>query len=361
MIVQDKIARQTRVPIRHDTDVVVACQKGRALAAQLGLSGNDQVIVTIAISEVASNIVRYASTGEIVLDSVLEDGRRGIVVIARDEGPGIADVDRALQDGYSTGGGLGLGLSGARRLMDEFEIASQVGKGTTIVMKKMETMEMRHLQSRAATGGAVQSTQSTPFIEWGIATRSFDGRGESGDQYLVESFSDGVLVMVVDGLGHGPSAAIAGKAAVAAVEGHASEPVAALLKRCHEGLRRTRGAVVSLASFNVLGGQMTWLGIGNVKGLLLRANGRAGRSRERLLLRGGVVGYQLPTLRPATLPVEPGDTLILATDGLRSVFADDLALGEAPQQMADRIFAEYRRGTDDAMVLVARYLGPDDV
>jgi serine/threonine protein phosphatase PrpC len=101
---------------------------------------------------------------------------------------------------------------------------------------------------------------------------------------------------------------------------------------------------------------MTWVGIGNVKGVLLRAGGRADRARERLLLRGGVVGYQLPTLRPATLSVAPGDTLIFATDGLRSIFADELVLGE-PQQMADHIFDQYRRGTDDAMILVARYLG----
>ena len=124
--------RKIRVPIRSDTDVVVACQKGRALAAELGLSSNDQVIVTIAISEVASNIVRYARVGEIILDSVLEEGRQGILVIARDKGPGITDVQKALQDGYSTGGGLGLGLSGARRLMDELKVTSEVGQGTRV-------------------------------------------------------------------------------------------------------------------------------------------------------------------------------------------------------------------------------------
>jgi hypothetical protein len=223
-------------------------------------------------------------------------------------------------------------------------------------MKKMETMKMTNLQPSATPVVANHESQSTSLIEWSVVTRSFDGRNESGDQYLVESFSTGVLVMVADGLGHGPTAAIAGKAAVAAITGHASETVAALLRRCHEGLRRTRGAVVSLASFDAHAGTMTWLGIGNVKGVLLRAGGRADRARERLLLRGGVVGYQLPTLRPATLSVAPGDTLIFATDGLRSIFADELVLGE-PQQMADHIFDQYRRGTDDAMILVARYLG----
>ncbi len=132
----DETVRKISVSIRGDTDVVVACQKGRALAARLGFSSDDQVIVVIAISEVTRNIVRYARTGEIILSPIRRGDRRGIVVVARDEGPGIPDIEQALQDGYSTGGGLGLGLSGAKRLMDEFEIVSTVGKGTTIEMRK---------------------------------------------------------------------------------------------------------------------------------------------------------------------------------------------------------------------------------
>jgi negative regulator of sigma-B (phosphoserine phosphatase) len=197
------------------------------------------------------------------------------------------------------------------------------------------------------------------IVEWGVASRSFDGHTESGDQYLVEPFPSGVLVAVVDGLGHGPRAASASEAAVAALHGHGHEPVGPLLKRCHESLRRTRGVVMSLASFNALTGMMTWLGVGNVKGLLLLEGGRSDRARERLLLRGGVVGYQLPTLRPSVVSVNRGDTLIFATDGLRSAFADERVLNEPPQQMADRLFEQYQRGTDDAMVLVARYLGLD--
>ena len=198
-----------------------------------------------------------------------------------------------------------------------------------------------------------------PIIEWGVAGRSYDGRTESGDQYLVEPYPDGVLVAVVDGLGHGPSAAVAGQTAIAALKGHAHEPVVPLLKRCHESLRRTRGVVASLASFSAVARTMTWLGVGNVKGVLLCPDGRGDHTRERLLLRGGVVGYNLPTLRPSALPVSRGDTLILATDGLRSALVEDLALSDPPQRMADALLASHRRGTDDAMVLVACYIGPN--
>ncbi|HEX9075747.1 MAG TPA: anti-sigma regulatory factor [Anaerolineae bacterium] len=127
---------QIRVPINSDADTVTARQQGRALAAQLGLSSGDQALVATAISELARNIVEYAQRGEIILELAERGNRRGVVVIARDEGPGIPDIERAMQDGFTTGHGLGLGLPGARRLMDEFEIVSVVGKGTTVIVKK---------------------------------------------------------------------------------------------------------------------------------------------------------------------------------------------------------------------------------
>jgi len=126
----------TCIKITGDTDVVVACQKGRILAKKFGFSILDQFITTTAISEIAHNIVTYASNGEISLTVIAQDHRHGLRVIATDAGPGIPDLAMAMQDGYSTGVGLGLGLSGAKRLMDEFEITSAVGKGTTITMTK---------------------------------------------------------------------------------------------------------------------------------------------------------------------------------------------------------------------------------
>lgn len=127
---------ETRVVIRHDGDVVAARQEGRALAARLGFASSDQVLIATAISEVTRNIIEYAGTGEVMLDVVGDGAKRGIRIIARDEGPGIPDVALAVQDGYSTGKSLGLGLPGSRRLMDDFEIDSTVGQGTTVTMTK---------------------------------------------------------------------------------------------------------------------------------------------------------------------------------------------------------------------------------
>ncbi len=127
---------ETRVPIDREVDIVAARQKGRELAARSGLSPTEQTLIATAISEVARNIVVYAQHGEVLLATIEQQGRRGVLVVARDEGPGIPDPELAMRDGYSTTRSLGMGLPGARRLMDEFELASVLGKGTTVTMKK---------------------------------------------------------------------------------------------------------------------------------------------------------------------------------------------------------------------------------
>ena len=130
------MAGEVRVPIRSDADVVTARKQGRELAAKAGFSATELTIIATAISEIARNIVMFAERGEILVSLVGDDGREGVTVVARDAGPGIPDLDRALRDGYSGYGGMGLGLPGSRRLMDEFEISTEVDKGTTVTMTK---------------------------------------------------------------------------------------------------------------------------------------------------------------------------------------------------------------------------------
>jgi serine/threonine-protein kinase RsbT len=124
------------VPIRSSGDIVTARQRGRALAVGLGFTGGDVTLIVTAISELARNILEYATTGEIVLGEDRRNDRPGLVIVARDEGPGISDIAVALSAGYSTGSGLGLGLPGVRRLMDEFDISSRPGHGTTVTVRK---------------------------------------------------------------------------------------------------------------------------------------------------------------------------------------------------------------------------------
>ena len=127
---------EERIAIESDSDVVVARQRARELAAELELTSTDQTLLATAISEVARNITTYAKRGEVLVSVVHDHDRTGIQVVARDQGPGIEDLERAMQDGYTTGGGLGLGLPGARRLVDDFSIDSAPGKGTTVTLVK---------------------------------------------------------------------------------------------------------------------------------------------------------------------------------------------------------------------------------
>jgi serine/threonine-protein kinase RsbT len=130
------VRSEEKVPITSDENIVTARQRGRAIAAQLGFSSTDLVLITTAISELARNILLYAKSGEILLESVTDNGRQGIIVVAQDRGPGIANVDKAMQAGYSTSGNLGLGLPGVRRLMDEVKILSRLGEGTKVTATK---------------------------------------------------------------------------------------------------------------------------------------------------------------------------------------------------------------------------------
>jgi hypothetical protein len=194
-------------------------------------------------------------------------------------------------------------------------------------------------------------------VEWGAATRMLRGESESGDRHLVRPFPDGVLLAAVDGIGHGHEAALAAGLAIETLEDHAAETLEAILDRCHERLRGTRGVVMSLASYSPRDRTLAWLGVGNVEGLLLRDGAGHGEKREWLLPHRGVVGGHLPALQASTLAMESGGLLVFATDGIDIGFAEGLAGREAPQALADLILKQHGKVTDDATVLVARLRG----
>jgi serine phosphatase RsbU (regulator of sigma subunit) len=180
---------------------------------------------------------------------------------------------------------------------------------------------------------------------------------ESGDFHVATSFDGGFLVAAIDGLGHGTEAAVASRAAAEVLEAHAGESISLLVQRCHERLRKTRGAAMSLARLNVRDSSMIWGGIGDVEAVLVRSDSLADRRMEHIGLRGGVVGYVMPSVKETGIDVSTGDTLIMATDGIASRFADDLSIGSTPQMIAESILARHGRDNDDALVVVARYFG----
>jgi phosphoserine phosphatase RsbX len=208
---------------------------------------------------------------------------------------------------------------------------------------------------------AVTPAQRTACIEWSVASRALPGQASSGDRHLVSAWRGGVLVGVVDGLGHGVEAAAAARIAVTVLDEHAGEPVSALAQHCHRALRQTRGVVMTLVVVEPEEARATAtatvLGVGNVEAMLWRADPRGQPRRESALLRGGVVGYQLPALQADSWPLAPDDVVVFATDGVRADFGDAVNPAEPVAEIVERIMAEKFRGTDDGLVLAFKYRG----
>jgi phosphoserine phosphatase RsbX len=192
-------------------------------------------------------------------------------------------------------------------------------------------------------------------LERGVAGLAHEGEGRSGDVAVFAPSTRGGLVAVIDGLGHGDPAAAAAAAAAAVLREHVERDPQDLLELCHAKLRRTRGAVMTLAWFDLEAPAMTWTGVGNVEARLVREG--EPRHPSPVVL-GGVVGYNLPQVRLATIPIVPGDAVVLATDGVAADFSVSLASGIAAQTLAERVLERHGKGTDDALAAVVRYLGP---
>jgi negative regulator of sigma-B (phosphoserine phosphatase) len=180
-------------------------------------------------------------------------------------------------------------------------------------------------------------------LEWSTAAATMPGETESGDRYWAGAVANGMMFAVIDGLGHGEAAAAASDIAVATLARHVGDPLVELLRRCHQALRGTRGVAMSLAVFNTEDAMLTWIGVGNVEGTLLRRD--AARRGDKLLLRNGVV--------------KPGDILTMVTDGVTDERPLRVSMNGRIESMAHAMLTSACKGTDDALVLVARYRGTE--
>ena len=322
-----------RVHIRSEADVAAAAREGRALAGRLGFSPTEAAHAATAISEVASNIWLYAGAGTVDLVPMEEPSGAALTVVASDSGPGIADVDRAMRDGYSSRGGMGLGLPGARRLMDEFSIVSAAGRGTTVTMTRRRRDSLAESASRS-------------LVEWGSAGAREDR------QAVVAPFRYGVLIAAVTGLGGGRTAADAARAAAGLLRERPAESPIVLVEHCHRALRGTSGAAMALASFSQLDARMTWLSVGSADCLLVRLADESQTLAASAPSHHGVVGRRLASATAATVPVMQGDVLAMTVPRSLDPGRDFDVTGE-PGQVAERLLA---RPGGVVLVLAARFL-----
>jgi negative regulator of sigma-B (phosphoserine phosphatase) len=195
------------------------------------------------------------------------------------------------------------------------------------------------------------------FVEWGVAGRQIQGETLSGDLHLVKQGENEVLIAVADGLGHGQPAAEAATLALRTVDEHSDEPLVSIFEHCGRRLRHTRGVVMSVALLDGAGDSMEWLGVGNVAGLLIDSGADGTRVRESLLSSPGIVGSHFPPMHATAVKVAPGDTIVLATDGIRLGFEDGMVLFDRAEKTAQAILSRDGLETDDALVVVATYQG----
>jgi negative regulator of sigma-B (phosphoserine phosphatase) len=194
-------------------------------------------------------------------------------------------------------------------------------------------------------------------LELGIAERALPGERRSGDRAVLAAYEGGALVGAIDGLGHGGDAADAADIAAAVLVERPDEQPVRLIEACHRALARTRGAVMTVAWFDLVASRLSWTGVGNVEGRLVHAGAGLLAPTHGPLTKGGVVGYNLPSIRVTSADLLAGDVMVLATDGIDSGFAQAIAAGGTAQEIADRILAEHGKEGDDALVVVVRYLG----
>ena len=192
-------------------------------------------------------------------------------------------------------------------------------------------------------------------LELGVAERALPGELRSGDRAVLVAYEGGALVAAIDGLGHGIEAADAADIAADVLSARPDEEPERLLEHCHRALARTRGAVMTLAWFDLVEESLTWTGVGNVEGRLVHGNAGPHAPTEGALTKGGVVGYNLPSIRVTGTYLEEGDVMVLATDGIDSGFARAITPGAPAQSIARRILASHGKQSDDALVVVVRY------
>jgi negative regulator of sigma-B (phosphoserine phosphatase) len=193
-----------------------------------------------------------------------------------------------------------------------------------------------------------------PQFHWAAAFRPLSGESVSGDHHLVAPFEGGLLLAVVDALGHGSEAEYAARLAVAALSSRRDAPIEDLLKECHRSLGKTRGVAAALASINLHKASMRWIAIGNVEGVLVHADPAS--KRQSIIQHGGIVGYQMPKFQPMeSFALAPGDRMCFATDGIKSGFAETLSRSDPLDDVAAHVLEKYEDVRDDALVLVAEY------
>lgn len=328
------------IAVQEQSQVAEARRRAAALAGRLG--GNDTLVgnVSIIATELATNLVRHAQGGEVLVQPWKDAEGSGIELLALDKGRGMQDVAACFEDGYSTAGTPGNGLGAIRRLASFIDVWSRPGMGTALLV-------------RVRIGPATAATPPPPSFIWGAVSQPAPGETLCGDAWSALYERARVAFIVVDGLGHGAFAAAAAEAAVRVfTERGLKDSPGAAMEAVHRGIASTRGAAASIAALRLDSPEMIYCGVGNISGAIL-ANGAA----RRTVSLAGTLGHTMRRTREFSYPVPAGAVLVLHSDGLLTNWSLDPypgLLARHPALIAGVLYRDFQRGRDDVTVLVAR-------
>jgi anti-sigma regulatory factor (Ser/Thr protein kinase) len=328
--------------ILHSSHVATARRAVKALAESLGFTPTACEEIALSMTELATNLLKHAQSGKIVLTPIVEGERLGLQLESQDHGPGIADVEQALGDRFSTAGSRGTGLGAVNRLMDELDITSERGRGTRIVCRKWVRQH-------------VVSIRPSP-LAIGVATRPRTIGHDNGDAFVVKHWAESALVGVIDGLGHGQFACRAAQAARQYVENHFDRPLDQIFRGTCRACRGTRGVVMALARFDWGQDRLSFASVGNIEARVFP------RSKSfQFRIRRGVIGLNAPKPLITTHSWSPDCILVLHSDGLRTHWSgkDFPGLSDQPASvLAQELLQSLAKTDDDATVIVVSNVTP---
>lgn len=337
MLLSPVPSRSVRCPVQDPSQVGESRRIGQELALKLAFSETQAGKLAIVTTELANNIIKHATEGELLFRPLERTGEMvGLEVLALDTGRGIVDVARSQVDGYSTAGSPGTGLGAIKRLADDFAIFSQPGQGTAVV-------------SRIYTK-AHAASEITNDYRIGAVCVEKPGEPISGDGWAVARRGDMLVAMVVDGLGHGDGAAEAANEAIRALTDSALREPAQLVELIHFALQKTRGAAVAVATIDPHENSVRYAGLGNIGATIVSTQG--GRNRS-LVSQNGTAGAETRRIHEHHYPWEHGAVLIMHSDGIKtwSLDAYSGALQYDPAVIVGLLYRDFRRGNDDTTVL----------
>ena len=314
------------------------------MAGQLGLDEQDQGRVALVLTEALNNAVEHGGGGEVVLRPII-NSRAGVEALVIDKGPGIADVERALRDGYSTAGTPGTGLGAVARVADSFDIYSVAGEGTALLVRV------------CARGAEAPPSPSMPFLETGTVCLPRSGETVCGDAWALGRTAERVVLIVADGLGHGPDAAAASMEAIRVFRKSLSLPPADILAEIHSALRSTRGAAVAVAALDPELKEIRYAGVGNIAGSIVSAT-----DARSMVSHNGTVGHEVRKIQEFQYDWPAGALVVMQSDGLQTHWRLDRYPGlvaRDPALITGVLYRDFARGRDDVTVLAVRQANPN--